>query len=51
VLEGRGRVLVRASGTEPLLRVMVEGDSESEVKQIAEGLIQQALDVVLPTEK
>ena len=26
VLEGRGRVLVRASGTEPLLRVMVEGD-------------------------
>jgi phosphoglucosamine mutase len=51
VLEGRGRVLVRASGTEPLLRIMVEGDSESEVKQIAEGLIQQALDVVLPTEK
>lgn len=51
VLEGRGRVLVRASGTEPLLRVMVEGDSESEVKQIAEGLIQQALDVVLPMEK
>ena len=51
VLEGRGRVLVRASGTEPLLRVMVEGDSESEVKQIAEGLIQQALDEVLPTEK
>lgn len=51
VLEGRGRVLVRASGTEPLLRVMVEGDSESEVKQIAEGLIQQALDVVLPTKK
>jgi phosphoglucosamine mutase len=51
VLEGRGRVLVRASGTEPLVRVMVEGDSESEVKQIAEGLIQQALDVVLPTEK
>ena len=51
VLEGRGRVLVRASGTEPLLRVMVEGDSESEVKQIADGLIQQALDVVLPTEK
>lgn len=51
VLEGRGRVLVRASGTESLLRVMVEGDSESEVKQIAEGLIQQALDVVLPTKK
>ena len=51
VLEGRGRVLVRASGTEPLLRVMVEGDSESEVKQIAQRLVQQAVDVVLPTDK
>jgi len=51
VLEGRGRVLVRASGTEPLLRVMVEGDSESEVKQIAQTLVQQAVDVVLPSDK
>jgi len=39
VLEGRGRVLVRASGTEPLLRVMVEGDSEVEVKRIAQELV------------
>ena len=51
VLEGRGRVLVRASGTEPLLRVMVEGDSESEVKQIAQTLVQQAVDVVLPSDQ
>jgi phosphoglucosamine mutase len=51
VLEGRGRVLVRASGTEPLLRVMVEGDDEAEVKQIAQGLVQQAVDVVLPNDK
>jgi len=29
-LEGRGRVLVRPSGTEPLLRVMVEAPSEQE---------------------
>jgi phosphoglucosamine mutase len=29
-LAGRGRVLLRASGTEPLLRVMVEGEDASE---------------------
>lgn len=29
-LAGRGRVLVRASGTEPLVRVLVESDSEEE---------------------
>jgi phosphoglucosamine mutase len=27
-LDGRGRLLVRASGTEPLVRVMVEADDE-----------------------
>ena len=29
-LEGRGRVLVRPSGTEPLVRVMVEAPTEDE---------------------
>jgi len=51
VLEGRGRVLVRASGTEALLRVMVEGDNESEVKQIAQALVQHAVDLVVSTGK
>lgn len=32
----RGRVLLRASGTEPLIRVMVEAESISETKQLAE---------------
>lgn len=37
-LKGEGRVLLRASGTEPLLRVMVEGINESIVKQQAQKL-------------
>jgi phosphoglucosamine mutase len=37
-LQGRGRVLLRPSGTEPLMRVMVEGDSLDEVRRIAEDL-------------
>jgi phosphoglucosamine mutase len=30
-LAGRGRVLLRPSGTEPLIRVMVEGEDEAAV--------------------
>jgi phosphoglucosamine mutase len=33
-LNGSGRVLVRASGTEPLIRVMAEGDDETLVAQV-----------------
>ena len=35
---GRGRVLLRKSGTEPLVRVMVEGDEEVQVRRYAEEL-------------
>jgi phosphoglucosamine mutase len=38
VLANRGRILVRPSGTEPLLRVMVEGDDKDEVRDIANEL-------------
>lgn len=34
-LHGRGRVLLRKSGTEPLIRVMVEGEDETQVTALA----------------
>ncbi len=37
-LNGRGRVLVRYSGTEPLLRIMVEGDGDELIRSVAEDL-------------
>jgi phosphoglucosamine mutase len=37
-LDGSGRVLLRPSGTEPLLRVMVEGCDADKVDRIAHGL-------------
>ncbi len=44
-MSGRGRVLLRASGTEPLLRVMVEGREQELVLAAAEklaGIVRQA---------
>ncbi|HEU5153010.1 MAG TPA: phosphoglucosamine mutase [Iamia sp.] len=38
-LAGRGRVLVRASGTEPLVRVMVEAPTEDEAASVAASLV------------
>ena len=37
-LAGRGRVLLRASGTEPKIRVMVEGENQLQVQSLAEKI-------------
>lgn len=37
-LAGRGRVLLRKSGTEPLIRVMVEGELEEQVIRLADNI-------------
>ena len=37
---GRGRVLIRPSGTEPVLRIMVEADDKAFAEQLAEKMAQ-----------
>lgn len=37
-LDGRGRVLIRPSGTEPLVRVMLEGENQQEIDDMAHKL-------------
>jgi phosphoglucosamine mutase len=44
-MAGRGRVLLRKSGTEPLVRVMVEGEDEKQVRGYAEELAKLVTEV------
>ena len=37
-LADSGRVVLRASGTEPVIRVMIEGEEESQILPLAERL-------------
>ena len=46
LLAGRGRLVLRPSGTEPVIRVMIEGKDAAENLQLAEGIaevIRQAI--------
>ena len=40
-LGARGRILLRASGTEPLIRVMVEGENQQQISRICQTLADQ----------
>ncbi len=38
-LAGKGRLVIRPSGTEPLIRVMAEGDDLGQIETIVDGLV------------
>ncbi|WP_026261763.1 phosphoglucosamine mutase [Kiloniella laminariae] len=44
-LNGQGRVLIRKSGTEPLIRVMAEGENSALVKSVVSGISSVITDV------
>jgi phosphoglucosamine mutase len=37
-LAGKGRLVIRPSGTEPLIRVMAEGDDQGQVEQVVDTI-------------
>jgi phosphoglucosamine mutase len=43
-LAGRGRVLVRASGTEPVIRILAEAESEEEASNLCGRIERLALE-------
>ena len=45
-LDGRGRLVVRYSGTEPLLRVMAEGPDEAEVRALTDEIVSRVAEAL-----
>ena len=44
-LNGQGRLVIRPSGTEPVIRVMGEGDNKSLVEDAVDGIVEALSDV------
>jgi len=44
-LDGQGRLVVRPSGTEPVIRVMGEGDDKMLIEEIVDGVVDALADV------
>jgi len=38
-LDGQGRLIIRASGTEPVIRVMGEGENQPFIEEIVDGIV------------
>ena len=39
-LDGQGRLVVRPSGTEPVIRIMGEGDDRVLIEEIVDGIVE-----------
>jgi phosphoglucosamine mutase len=44
-LNGQGRLVIRPSGTEPVIRVMGEGDNKTLVEDVVDGIVEALTDV------
>ena len=44
-LEGSGRLVIRPSGTEPLVRIMAEGESLDVIKELCDGLAKEISEI------
>ena len=44
-LNGHGRLVVRPSGTEPVIRIMGEGDDKALVEEIVDGIVDALTDI------
>jgi phosphoglucosamine mutase len=39
-LNGQGRLIIRPSGTEPVIRVMGEGDDKALIEEVVDGIVE-----------